>query len=203
MEKQSSDIGGFESLKELSKGNYSAFELYTKISNTKDSDLSLRLVRYFNAPPSFMLELYKLGSESDIEKFSGMLKFYSSIPRSDFDTLRVISTDENGINAKAFLLVTNMSISEAIEKRIPISYAVGNIASEIIEEGLRGEKLYKEYEDTIAATMAMLIFVNLGSGTNPYGDLEKLGTPENSLSIINVLIKEYIDIFGPSELIRK
>ncbi len=202
-EKHNENIGSIDSIKELSRGNYDAFELCAKISNTKDSDLSLGIIKYFNASPSFLLELYKLGSESDVEKFSDILKFYSSIPKSDLDALRVISTDDNGINAKALLLVTSLSISAAIEEGRPISYAIGDLAAAILEEGLRGEKLYKEYEGAFVATIFGIILANLGSGTNPYGDLEKLGTPENALSTTCGLAKAYAEHFGLSGLMRK
>jgi len=192
-----------ESIKGLSKGNYDAFELCAKIANTKDSDLSLKIIEYFNAPPAILLDLYKLGSGSDVEKFSEILKFYSSVPRSDLDVLKVLSTDENGLSAKALLLVTGLSISSAIEYGRPISYVIGDLAATIVEEGLKGEKIYKEYEDAFVATIYQIILANLGSGTNPYGDLEKLGIPENMLSTTCELAKLYNENFDPSRLMRK
>ncbi|MEM3883363.1 MAG: hypothetical protein QXT94_00305 [Methanothrix sp.] len=192
-----------ESIKGLSKGNYDAFELCAKIANTEDSDLSLKIIEYFNAPPAILLDLYKLGSGSDVEKFSEILKFYSSVPRSDLDVLKVLSTDENGLSAKALLLVTGLSISSAIEYGRPISYVIGDLAATIVEEGLKGEKIYKEYEDAFVATIYQIILANLGSGTNPYGDLEKLGIPENMLSTTCELAKLYNENFDPSRLMRK
>ncbi|WP_203134344.1 hypothetical protein [Candidatus Micrarchaeum sp.] len=192
-----------ESIKGLSKGNYDAFELCAKIANTKDSDLSLKIIEYFNAPPAILLDLYKLGSGSDVEKFSEILKFYSSVPRSDLDVLKVLSTDENGLSAKALLLVTGLSISSAIEYGRPISYVIGDLAATIVEEGLKGEKIYKEYEDAFVTAIYQIILANLGSGTNPYGDLEKLGIPENMLSTTCELAKLYNENFDPSRLMRK
>ena len=203
MEMHTKNIGSMESIKGLSKGNYDAFELCAKIANTKDSDLSLKIIEYFNAPPAILLDLYKLGSGSDVEKFSEILKFYSSVPRSDLDVLKVLSTDENGLSAKALLLVTGLSISSAIEYGRPISYVIGDLAATIVEEGLKGEKIYKEYEDAFVATIYQIILANLGSGTNPYGDLEKLGIPENMLSTTCELAKLYNENFDPSRLMRK
>ena len=203
MEIHNKNIGSMESIKGLSKGNYDAFELCAKISNTKDSDLSLKIIEYFNAPPAILLDLYKLGSGSDVEKFSEILKFYSSVPRSDLDVLKVLSTDENGLSTKALLLVTGLSISSAIEYGRPISYVIGDLAATIVEEGLKGEKIYKEYEDAFVATIYQIILANLGSGTNPYGDLEKLGIPENMLSTTCELAKLYNENFDPSRLMRK
>jgi hypothetical protein len=203
MEIHNKNIGSMESIKGLSKGNYDAFELCAKIANTKDSDLSLKIIEYFNAPPAILLDLYKLGSGSDVEKFSEILKFYSSVPRSDLDVLKVLSTDENGLSAKALLLVTGLSISSAIEYGRPISYVIGDLAATIVEEGLKGEKIYKEYEDAFVATIYQIILANLGSGTNPYGDLEKLGIPENMLSTTCELAKLYNENFDPSRLMRK
>ncbi len=203
MEIHNKNIGSMESIKGLSKGNYDAFELCAKIANTKDSDLSLKIIEYFNAPPAILLDLYKLGSGSDVEKFSEILKFYSSVPRSDLDVLKVLSTDENGLSAKALLLVTGLSISSAIEYGRPISYVIGDLAATIVEEGLKGEKIYKEYEDAFVATIYQIILANLGSGTNPYGDLEKLGIPENMLSTTCELAKLYNENSDPSRLMRK
>ncbi len=203
MEIHNKNIGSMESIKGLSKGNYDAFELCAKIANTEDSDLSLKIIEYFNAPPAILLDLYKLGSGSDVEKFSEILKFYSSVPRSDLDVLKVLSTDENGLSAKALLLVTGLSISSAIEYGRPISYVIGDLAATIVEEGLKGEKIYKEYEDAFVATIYQIILANLGSGTNPYGDLEKLGIPENMLSTTCELAKLYNENFDPSRLMRK
>ena len=203
MEIHNKNIGSMESIKGLSKGNYDAFELCAKIANTEDSDLSLKIIEYFNAPPAILLDLYKLGSGSDVEKFSEILKFYSSVPRSDLDVLKVLSTDENGLSAKALLLVTGLSISSAIEYGSPISYVIGDLAATIVEEGLKGEKIYKEYEDAFVATIYQIILANLGSGTNPYGDLEKLGIPENMLSTTCELAKLYNENFDPSRLMRK
>ena len=203
MEMHTKNIGSMESIKGLSKGNYDAFELCAKIANTEDSDLSLKIIEYFNAPPAILLDLYKLGSGSDVEKFSEILKFYSSVPRSDLDVLKVLSTDENGLSAKALLLVTGLSISSAIEYGRPISYVIGDLAATIVEEGLKGEKIYKEYEDAFVATIYQIILANLGSGTNPYGDLEKLGIPENMLSTTCELAKLYNENFDPSRLMRK
>ena len=203
MEIHNKNIGSMESIKGLSKGNYDAFELCAKIANTEDSDLSLKIIEYFNAPPAILLDLYKLGSGSDVEKFSEILKFYSSVPRSDLDVLKVLSTDENGLSTKALLLVTGLSISSAIEYGRPISYVIGDLAATIVEEGLKGEKIYKEYEDAFVATIYQIILANLGSGTNPYGDLEKLGIPENMLSTTCELAKLYNENFDPSRLMRK
>lgn len=203
MEIHNKNIGSMESIKGLSKGNYDAFELCAKIANTEDSDLSLKIIEYFNAPPAILLDLYKLGSGSDVEKFSEILKFYSSVPRSDLDVLKVLSTDENGLSAKALLLVTGLSISSAIEYGRPISYVIGDLAATIVEEGLKGEKIYKEYEDAFVATIYQIILANLGSGTNPYGDLEKLGIPENMLSTTCELAKLYNENSDPSRLMRK
>ncbi|OJT94724.1 hypothetical protein Micr_00751 [Candidatus Micrarchaeum sp.] len=203
MEIHNKNIGSMESIKGLSKGNYDAFELCAKIANTKDSDLSLKIIEYFNAPPAILLDLYKLGSGSDVEKFSEILKFYSSVPRSDLDVLKVLSTDENGLSAKALLLVTGLSISSAIEYGRPISYVIGDLAATIVEEGLKGEKIYKEYEDAFVTAIYQIILANLGSGTNPYGDLEKLGIPENMLSTTCELAKLYNENFDPSRLMRK
>ncbi|OJI06643.1 MAG: hypothetical protein BK997_05375 [Candidatus Micrarchaeum sp. ARMAN-1] len=203
MEIHNKNIGSMESIKGLSKGNYDAFELCAKIANTKDSDLSLKIIEYFNAPPAILLDLYKLGSGSDVEKFSEILKFYSSVPRSDLDVLKVLSTDENGLRAKALLLVTGLSISSAIEYGRPISYVIGDLAATIVEEGLKGEKIYKEYEDAFVTAIYQIILANLGSGTNPYGDLEKLGIPENMLSTTCELAKLYNENFDPSRLMRK
>jgi hypothetical protein len=203
MEKHNENICGMESIKALSKGNYDAFELCAKISNTKDSHLSMETIKYFNESPKFLLELYKLGSESNVEKFSDLLKFYSSIPRGDLDALRVISTDGSGLSAKALLLVTGLSIFAAFEENKPISYTIGDLAATIVGEGLKGDKLYKEYEEAFANTIFLVILGNLGSGTNPYMELEKLGTPENALSTTSNLAKEYLARLGPSGLIRK
>ncbi len=203
MEIHNKNTGGIERIKGLSKGNYDAFELCAKISNTKDSDLSLEIIEYFNAPPAVLLDIYKLGSGSDVEKFSDILKFYSSIPKSDFNVLKVISTDERGLSAKALLLVTGLSISLAIGDGRPISYVIGDLAATIVEEGSKGEKIYEKYEDAFAATIYQIILANLGSGTNPYGDLEKLGTPEDMLSVTCELAKAYNEGSDPSRLIRQ
>lgn len=203
MEKPNEDIRGIESLKKLSRGNYDAFELCAKISNTKDSHSSLEIIERLNAPPATLLKLYELGSESNVEKFSDMLNFFSSIPKSDFDTLRVISTDDNGLNAKALLLITGLSISVAMEEKRHISYVIGDLAEMIVKDGLKGEKIYNEYENFLVTVMYNLIISNLGSGTNPYEDLEKLDTPEKMLSTTCDLAKSYVELFKPSGIMRK
>ena len=196
MEKHNEDIRGIESLKKLSRGNYDAFELCAKICNTKDSNSSLEIIERLNAPPAVLLKLYELGSGSDIEKFSDILKFFSSIPKSDFDTLRVLSMDDNGLNAKALLLITGLSISIAMEEKKQISYVIGDLAEMIVKDGLKGEKIYNEYENFLVAVMYKLIIANLGSGTNPYGDLEKLGTPDETLSTTCDLAKSYVKLLS-------
>lgn len=203
MEKHNENIRDLEHIKELSRGDYGAFELCAKLSNTRDGELSLGIIKYLKAQPSFLLELYKLGAGSDVEKFSDILKFYSHIPKSDLDVLRVLSTDDKGLSAKALLLVTGLAISEAFEENKPISDTIGNLAKIIIGDGLKGEKLYNDYEEAFVNIIFAVILGNLGSGTNPYAELEKLGTPENALMTISDLAHEYLKLLESSGLMRK
>lgn len=203
MEKHNENIGDLEHIKELSRGDYEAFELCAKLSNTRDGELSLGIIKYLKAQPSFLLELYRLGAGSDVEKFSDILKFYSYIQKSDLDVLRVLSTDEKGLSAKALLLVTGLAISEAFEENKPISDTIGNLAKIIIGDGLKGEKLYGDYEEAFVNIMFAVILGNLGSGTNPYAELEKLGTPENALRTTSDLAHAYLTLMESSGLMRK
>jgi hypothetical protein len=191
LEKQKQGDYGFEELKSLVKGNMDAFEVCSKLYNTRDSQKSFSAIKELRLGPEEILHMYKLGAVSDISKFSELMLFYASIDEEHLNTLRVFCSDDKNIDVKSFLLITGISITESLRTGSSISTAIEDTVTEIFMDGHKGSKIYEDYEKMFVELLSNMIFSNISVGSNPSEDLNEIGVPEDSLATVSGLISKY------------
>ncbi|MCL5102448.1 MAG: hypothetical protein M1544_03780 [Candidatus Marsarchaeota archaeon] len=192
MEKQKDGNCSFGHILELAKGNRDAYEILAQVSNSKYGNSAINGIAKLNLGPETILEIYKHGSDSKIDKFSEVMGFYSIFNQGELDALRLLCTDSKGIDARSLLLLTTIAVLESLDNDRNAIEVMNQIIYDVSLDGARGSELYEYFEEIFVGYIGNIVLANLMAGTNPYRDLEAFGTPDQAINKLPDLINEYV-----------
>ena len=148
----------FDLVKQVSKGDYEAFQILSMLANSKNSSKALFEISSLGIGPNEIKSAFKDIADSNIEKFSSLL---SVIPYFEAgtskDAIEISKNADKSISIKSFFTILGFSMADYIYNypRTP-TQSMEWVLSSLKDANVRGEEIFKmQYESAIAKVSMM------------------------------------------------